>query len=154
MACKLRLAGIENFRIYERRSAIGGTWWANQYPGVHCDVPSRNYQFAFAPNPGWSRAFAPGAEIWSYFDRVATEFGLRDRLALNTTVVDATWEEDAWTVRTDHGDIERFDFVITATGCWSSPASPTCRGSTTSRVTASTQPSGTTTSPSRAGALP
>ena len=58
MACKLRLAGIETFRIYEQRAQVGGTWWANQYPGLNCDVPSRNYQFMFAPNPGWTRGFA------------------------------------------------------------------------------------------------
>jgi cation diffusion facilitator CzcD-associated flavoprotein CzcO len=128
MACKLRLAGIETFRIYERRSQVGGTWWANQYPGLNCDVPSRSYQFAFAPNPDWSRGFAPGPEIWRYFDRVATEFGLRDRLSLGTDVTDARWEDCGWTVRSADGDSDRFDFVITATGVLVEPRRPDLPG--------------------------
>ena len=30
--------------VYDRHSKIGGTWAANIYPGVRCDVPSHSYQ--------------------------------------------------------------------------------------------------------------
>ncbi len=26
------------FEIYEKAEALGGTWWANTYPGCACDV--------------------------------------------------------------------------------------------------------------------
>ncbi|THC97909.1 hypothetical protein EYZ11_002607 [Aspergillus tanneri] len=29
---------FDQFRIFDRLSGIGGTWWANKYPGVACDV--------------------------------------------------------------------------------------------------------------------
>ena len=60
MAAKLRLAGIESFRIYERWDDVGGTWHANTYPGLTCDIPSRYYSYTFAPNPNWSRVYSPG----------------------------------------------------------------------------------------------
>jgi len=39
MGCRLKEAlGTDQFRIFERQSGIGGTWWINRYPGVACDV--------------------------------------------------------------------------------------------------------------------
>jgi hypothetical protein len=34
---------IVDHTIFEARSDIGGTWLANNYPGVQCDVPSHIY---------------------------------------------------------------------------------------------------------------
>ena len=34
---------IVNHTIFEARSDIGGTWLANHYPGVQCDVPAHIY---------------------------------------------------------------------------------------------------------------
>jgi cation diffusion facilitator CzcD-associated flavoprotein CzcO len=35
MGCQLqRKLGFKDFRIFERQSGIGGTWWINRYPGV------------------------------------------------------------------------------------------------------------------------
>ena len=33
MAIRLRLAGREDFVLLERAEDVGGTWWANTYPG-------------------------------------------------------------------------------------------------------------------------
>lgn len=39
MGCRLReVLGFDQFRIFDRQSGIGGTWWINRYPGVACDV--------------------------------------------------------------------------------------------------------------------
>ena len=58
MAAKLRMAGIDDFRLYEQWDDLGGTWHANQYPGLSCDVASRYYQYTFAPNPDWTHVFS------------------------------------------------------------------------------------------------
>lgn len=29
-----------DLKIYERAAGIGGTWYANRYPGLACDIPS------------------------------------------------------------------------------------------------------------------
>jgi cation diffusion facilitator CzcD-associated flavoprotein CzcO len=39
MGCRLRsVLGFDQFRIFERQSGLGGTWKANTYPGIACDV--------------------------------------------------------------------------------------------------------------------
>ncbi|CAF4224630.1 unnamed protein product, partial [Rotaria sordida] len=47
MAIKLRELGTDNFIIIERHGRVGGTWYANTYPGCACDVPSNLYSFSF-----------------------------------------------------------------------------------------------------------
>ena len=39
MGCRLRqVLGFDQFRVFERKSGIGGTWYTNRYPGIACDV--------------------------------------------------------------------------------------------------------------------
>ena len=52
----------EEFLVIEKDEALGGTWWANTYPGATCDIPSHLYSFSFAPNPDWSHAYSPQAD--------------------------------------------------------------------------------------------
>lgn len=37
------LRDIVQHTIFEARSEVGGTWLANHYPGVQCDVPAHIY---------------------------------------------------------------------------------------------------------------
>ncbi|CAF3937868.1 unnamed protein product, partial [Rotaria sp. Silwood1] len=57
-AIKLKQHGMNNFIVLERRGHVGGTWYANQYPGCACDVPSNLYSFSFEPYPKWSHYFS------------------------------------------------------------------------------------------------
>ncbi len=116
MACKLKLAGIESFELFEQWDDFGGTWHANTYPGLSCDVASRYYQYTFAPNPDWTWVYSPGSEISAYLHRVADDFGLRAKTSFSTPVQDATWTGREWVLRTKAGREQRFDFVITAAG--------------------------------------
>jgi cation diffusion facilitator CzcD-associated flavoprotein CzcO len=116
MAAKLRMAGIDTFDLFEQWDDLGGTWHANSYPGLSCDVPSRYYQYTFAPNPDWSSVFSPGREIWEYLNRVADQYGVRERTSFSTRVTECVWEDGAWRLRSDKGHDERYDFVITAAG--------------------------------------
>ena len=54
-AIRLRQEGRDDFVVLERHEDVGGTWWANTYPGCACDVPSHLYSLSFAPNPDWTR---------------------------------------------------------------------------------------------------
>jgi cation diffusion facilitator CzcD-associated flavoprotein CzcO len=128
MGAKLRMAGIESFRIYEKWDAIGGTWHANTYPGLTCDIPSRYYSYTFAPNPDWSRVYSPGREIWEYLDRVVHDFGLREKISLSTDVVRAQWTDGRWQLRTSAGEEVSHDFLITACGALVHPAKPGIAG--------------------------
>lgn len=116
VAIKLRQAGITDTTIYEKASEVGGTWRDNTYPGLSCDVPSRFYQFTFATNPNWSHFFSPGAEIQSYFTKIADDYGLRDQIRFDTEIVDAMFTEHKWRLRTAAGDEHEVDFLISAAG--------------------------------------
>ena len=61
---------------------MGGTWRANTYPGIACDVPSHLYSFSFALNPDWSNTFSGGQEIWDYLSACVDRFGIRPHLRL------------------------------------------------------------------------
>ena len=51
MGIKLKQMGVK-FRIIEKASHLGGTWWENQYPGCACDVASHLYRYVCSsPQP-------------------------------------------------------------------------------------------------------
>jgi cation diffusion facilitator CzcD-associated flavoprotein CzcO len=104
-AIKLKEAGIEDFAVLEKASALGGTWRDNTYPGCACDVPSSLYSFSFAPNPDWSRFFARGPEIDAYLQRVAHDRDVLEHVHLETEVLEASWDDEAqhWEVQTSAG---------------------------------------------------
>ncbi|MFP3747337.1 NAD(P)/FAD-dependent oxidoreductase, partial [Achromobacter sp. SIMBA_011] len=76
MAIRLRQTGMTDFVVLEKASSVGGTWRDNHYPGCACDVQSHVYSFSFAPNPRWTRMFAPQPEIRAYLNRCVDKFRL------------------------------------------------------------------------------
>jgi len=128
-AVMLRRAGYENVTVFERGDRVGGVWHHNTYPGAACDVPSHLYEFSFAPNPRWSRRYAPQPEIQAYLEKVARDFGVLDRIRTGTEVISAHWlnARDTWLIKTSAGDHEA-DVLITACGQLSVPKLPTIKG--------------------------
>ncbi|MEH6559125.1 MAG: NAD(P)/FAD-dependent oxidoreductase [Oceanicoccus sp.] len=127
-AIKLKETGIDNIRIFEKASDVGGTWRDNQYPGVACDVPSHLYSYSFAPNPDWSRWYAPGAEIWDYVRRCAVDFNVYDQITFNTTIESAVWDRDHWILQDSNGKKLTSKFVISALGGLHTPNKPNFPG--------------------------
>src|SRR6202030_1716461 len=128
-AVMLRRAGYEDVTVLERGERVGGVWQHNTYPGAACDVPSHMYEFSFAPNPRWSRRYAPQAEIQQYLESVASSYGLLERLRTNTEVSDARWDDvhGRWQLETSAGAHE-FDVLIAACGQLSVPKFPPLDG--------------------------
>ncbi|AWL28904.1 NAD(P)/FAD-dependent oxidoreductase [Acinetobacter defluvii] len=115
---KLNEQGIRNSIILDMASRIGGTWALNDYPGLFCDVPSEMYSLGYAPNPNWSRTYAPQAEIRDYLEGVATKFKILDQIKLNTEVTEAIWDESqkVWNIQTRDGQQYVAKFFVPATG--------------------------------------
>ena len=115
---KLNEQGIRNSIILDMASRIGGTWALNDYPGLFCDVPSEMYSLGYAPNPNWSRTYAPQAEIRDYLEGVATKFKILDQIKLNTEVTEAIWDENqkVWNIQTRDGQQYVAKFFVPATG--------------------------------------
>ncbi len=130
MGIALDRAKLHDFVILERDAEVGGTWWANQYPGCACDVESQLYSFSFELNPRWSHTFARQPEILAYLKGVADKYDLRRRIRLGTTATGATFDErtGVWTVTTDGGETLHARAVASCSGGLSQPSFPTIEG--------------------------
>ena len=62
-AIKLNEAGFNDVTVLERGDDVGGVWRDNTYPGCCVDIQSRLYEFSFAKNPRWTRAFSTVASL-------------------------------------------------------------------------------------------
>ncbi|WP_085686264.1 MULTISPECIES: NAD(P)/FAD-dependent oxidoreductase [unclassified Pseudomonas] len=124
-AVNLLKAGIDDFRLLERRDFFGGTWCQNTYPGAAVDVPSPLYSLSFAPYR-WTQMFAEQAELHRYTDYVVERFGLRDRVELEANVERVEWDdtEKRWAVHTGSKGTFYAQFLINATGPLSQPVIP------------------------------
>ncbi|KAI2722572.1 hypothetical protein CBS147332_3501 [Penicillium roqueforti] len=105
MGCRLKeVLGTDQFRIFERQSGIGGTWWINRYPGIACDVPATFYSFSFALKKDWSTLHPPGPEIAQYLADVCERYQIVDKIQLNTDVKELRWigDDEEWEVTLSH----------------------------------------------------
>jgi cation diffusion facilitator CzcD-associated flavoprotein CzcO len=125
---KLKARGEDNFTIYEKGDTVGGTWRENRYPGLTCDVPAHSYTYSFAPNPDWSAAFAPGAEIRDYFKDVAARYGVEGHVVFNTEIVSCDYVDGRWRIVTRDGREDAADVLIAATGVLHHPNIPAIPG--------------------------
>ena len=133
MAIQLCRAGRTDFVVLERAGDLGGTWRDNTYPGCACDVPSHLYSYSFAPNPGWSRMFAPQPEIHGYLRDCARRFGVEPHLRLRRTVSAAVYDEAAgeWEVHVQGGpdaEVVRCRVLVSAIGALQTPLMPDLPG--------------------------
>src|SRR4051812_35751874 len=129
MAIRLREAGIEDFVVLERGTDVGGTWWANTYPGWACDVTSHLYAFSFALKPEWSQTYSTQPAIRAYMRGVVERFDLRRNIRLGHEVRQAAWDEDAsvWELETSHGRL-RARVLVTGMGPLTEPKIPDLPG--------------------------
>ena len=131
-----------------QQEAMGGTWLANRYPGLTCDVPIHIYALPWAPKNDWTSFMAPGTEIRDYILQVAKKFDLNRFVSFKTIVKDAVWDGDAgkWqltsvlvpirsasrlTIQVEqNGNIshDQCDVLIGASGTQSTPIKPDIPG--------------------------
>ncbi|KPM36044.1 hypothetical protein AK830_g10525 [Neonectria ditissima] len=129
---KVRNASIA---VYDRLDKVGGTWAANVYPGVRCDVPSHSYQLSFEPNTDWSEYYPKGAEIQKYYETVVAKYDLTENFHLKHEVLGAIWlpKSSQWEVKvknlvTQAIFTEKADFFISSQGRISQPSIPDIPG--------------------------
>ncbi|KAF7302712.1 hypothetical protein HMN09_00906100 [Mycena chlorophos] len=96
--------------VYEALAGVGGTWYANRYPGLACDIPAHcveylrvydwleadpdsQYQLTFHEKTDWSGFYATGPEIRRYIESVVDKFNLRPFIKLSHRLAGATYDE-------------------------------------------------------------
>jgi cyclohexanone monooxygenase len=133
MLHKLRELGV-SVQGFEAGDDVGGTWYWNRYPGARCDVPSLFYSYTFSDDLReewrWTEKYAAQPEILRYANHVADRFELRPLIAFETRVLTATFDDaaDRWRLTTDRGDTVACRWLVTATGCLSTPRAPAIPG--------------------------
>jgi cation diffusion facilitator CzcD-associated flavoprotein CzcO len=129
MAIRLKQAGIDDFMVWERDADVGGTWWANTYPGCQCDIPSHLYSFSFAPNAEWTRTYPLQPELRRYLRECTERYRVRDHIRLQCEVTAAEWDDSrgVWLIETAQGPFT-VELLIAAPGFLSEPATPALAG--------------------------
>ncbi|MBI1816949.1 MAG: NAD(P)/FAD-dependent oxidoreductase [Deltaproteobacteria bacterium] len=127
-AIKLDEAGYHDYAVYEKADRLGGTWRENTYPGIACDVPSHLYSYSFAPNPDWSYRYSPGAEIQTYLEGVARQYGVDQRIRFGAEIARCEFSGGRWQIETTSGLRDQADIVIAATGVLHHPNVPDIDG--------------------------
>ncbi|WP_280419442.1 flavin-containing monooxygenase [Nocardia carnea] len=129
-AIRLRQSGIGNFAVFERGSAIGGTWRDNTYPGAACDIPSRLYSYSFAPNPEWSHTYSGSAEILGYIESITAKYDVTPHIRLRHNVTGMSFDEDTglWAITFEGREPVRARAVVLASGPLTEPGFPDIPG--------------------------
>ncbi|HEX8030140.1 MAG TPA: NAD(P)/FAD-dependent oxidoreductase [Vicinamibacterales bacterium] len=128
---RLRLAGVDNFRIIESGGDYGGVWYWNRYPGARCDVESYIYlplleETGFMP----TEKYATSEEIREYAKTVARHFDLYRHAVFQTRVSELRWDDAKarWIVSTNRGDAIEARFVYVGNGPLNYPKLPAIPG--------------------------
>lgn len=121
----LEKAGIDDWRVLERRDFLGGTWCQNTYPGAAVDVQSPLYSISSEPYP-WSQMFAERDELERYTNRIIEKHGIAERTDLNADVSSLAWDDKKhrWVIDTRDGRKYQAKFVILGPGPLSNPKIP------------------------------
>lgn len=135
-AAFLRDAGIGPLRIIDEAGDVGGTWYWNRYPGIHCDIESYVY-LPLLEETGYlpTRRYAPGEEIRQHAMRIAGHYDLYRDFVPHTRATALTWDDTTgeWEVRTDRNDQFRARYVVTSSGTLTQPKLPGIPGIETFR---------------------
>ena len=126
-ATRLRQAGIRSVRLMDEAGDVGGTWYWNRYPGIHCDIESYVYmplleELGYVP--AWR--YAPGEEIRRHAVAIAERFDLYRDALFQTRATSLSWDEDLaqWSVETDRGDRFHARHVVVSSGTLTHPKLP------------------------------
>jgi len=87
------------------------------------------YQSTYSPSTSWTDNYAQGSEIKTYWKSLVTKHDVEKYIQFNTVVTGAEWleEKGRWIVTTIVSGVvhvQETDFLITATGHFSSPLLP------------------------------
>ena len=129
LGVRLIQSGENDFLIFERAGALGGTWRDNVYPGAECDIQTDLYSYSFAPNLNWSRTYAAHDEILAYLNDCSDRFGVTPHIRFDHELNKAAWDNNGqyWDLQTAGGRY-RASILVSCMGYLSEPKFPEIKG--------------------------
>ncbi|KAI1097512.1 FAD/NAD(P)-binding domain-containing protein [Jackrogersella minutella] len=129
-AIRLIQAGFsaDQIRIIEWSGGMGGTWYWNRYPGLHCDVEAYLYM-PLLEDMGYmpTHKYASGVEIRKYLQSLVKHFDLEDKILFRTKTDKLEWDESARLWKVDittgrgPGGAEKVSSTVNAEFVWMIP---------------------------------
>ncbi|CAO2649615.1 Nn.00g070000.m01.CDS01 [Neocucurbitaria sp. VM-36] len=127
--------------LIEAAGGVGGTWYWNRYPGLHCDVEAYCY-LPLLEETGYmpKQKYSSSVEIRTYLEDIVKKFGLDSRILFRSQVTGLAWDEGlkTWkanliTRRGPEGKEEKqisveADFALIASGLFPYPQVPKVPG--------------------------
>jgi cation diffusion facilitator CzcD-associated flavoprotein CzcO len=136
VAKTLHQQGID-FDCFEKGSGIGGNWRYNNdngmssaYRSLHINTNRMVMAYGDYPMPTDYPMFPHHSQILRYFDDYVDHFGFRDKITVNTEVINVTKSEGTYLVRTRsntgtaEGVIRTYSHLIVANGHHWNPRYP------------------------------
>ena len=103
MAVRLIKQGFsaDQIVLIETAGGVGGTWYWNRYPGLHCDVEAYCY-LPLLEETGYmpKQKYSSHVEIRHYLEDLIKRFGLEDRILFRSQVTGLEWREASKTWKT------------------------------------------------------
>ncbi|KAK5716293.1 hypothetical protein LTR17_016482 [Elasticomyces elasticus] len=130
---KFRDLGL-SVKAIDTAADVGGTWFWNQYPGAMSDTEAYLYRYSFDVDDlqsyPWDKHYVYQAEVLKYLKHVVKRHDLRRDILFETTLTDATWDDEArvWAVKTSTGVEFRARYLVTALGLLSKQNFPDIKG--------------------------
>ncbi|MEW6470694.1 MAG: NAD(P)/FAD-dependent oxidoreductase [Actinomycetota bacterium] len=133
VAAKVLIEDGFDVTLYERADRVGGLWVAGRcYEGLHNQSVRGLFEFADLPN---DLHMASAADTYRYLKEYACRYGIPERVRFGTDVVAVGRHKTSWTVRsrpfgvTDGAsDVDKFDYVVVASGAHHHPHLPELPG--------------------------
>ncbi|GAA6007211.1 hypothetical protein JCM10207_001547 [Rhodosporidiobolus poonsookiae] len=124
-----RVLKVTDVAVFEKNGDLGGTWYANRYPGASCDIPIGLYSYSFEPATEFKTQWPTAEQICGYVRRVVTKFSVADRISYRTIVSSAHFSRSTglWTVQlrnvdTGAEETRTCNVFVSAVGALSVPA--------------------------------
>ncbi|KAH7087867.1 hypothetical protein FB567DRAFT_356525 [Paraphoma chrysanthemicola] len=143
MAVRLIKQGFspDQIVLIETAGGVGGTWYWNRYPGLHCDVEAYIY-LPLLEDTGYmpKEKYASSVEIRTYLQDLVKRFDLGNRILFRSQVTGLEWDDEAKSWKTGlvarsgpDGKTEKkltvhADFITLASGLFPYPQVPKVPG--------------------------
>jgi cyclohexanone monooxygenase len=131
---KLRDEQGLNVRVFDKNAGIGGTWFANRYPGALSDTESFVYCYSWDKEMlqefEFTTRYVTQPQILAYLQKIVQRHNLEKDVQLSTNVDSALFneKEQLWEVTCSDGNAYTTKHLVTALGLLSATNVPNIKG--------------------------